>query len=66
MFGYRSPVAMGGGFGGLSSPKQSSKAPILNMKHYKSMEFLLIFRMPSLLHKRKAWRLSGGSSGLQV
>jgi len=41
IWGCTSTIAMGG-FGGLSPPKQSSKhPPNENMKHYKSMEFLL-------------------------
>jgi len=48
-----SPFATGGGLVGLF-PQTKLQAPShCNMKHYKSVEFLSIFRMSTPLHKRK-------------
>jgi len=43
---FAQPVATGG-FGGLSPPNKAPSIPNWNMKHYKSVEFLSIFRMSS-------------------
>ena len=51
-----SPVATGGGFGGLSSPNQSTKQPLnWNMRHYKSPENLKNLQCQAPLRKRKAF-----------
>ena len=60
-----SPVATGGvgALVGLAPPEQSSKPPNWNMKHYKSVEFLSIFRMSSSPNKRKAPLLKLSNDG---
>ena len=65
-----------GGFWGLSPPKQNSKPPNWNTKHYKSVDFLSIFGMSSPprtnanLPRRNAnpscWKLSGDGSGCKI
>jgi len=60
---------------GLAPPKQSSKPPNWNMKHYKSEEFLSNFNIMPPLHERKApprkrnppyWRFSCDGSAFDA
>jgi len=60
-----------GGFGGLSPTTKAPSPPNWNMKHYKSVEFLLSLNVKPPVHKRQAlplkpkaryWRLSGDGS----
>jgi len=63
-----------GDFWGFIPHKQSSNPPNWNMKHYKLVEFLSIFRVSRPPHKPKAppekrkapyWKLSGDCSELK-
>jgi len=70
-----SPVAMGGGFGGLSPETKLQDTPNWNAKHYKFVEFCQIWlsspppctniKLPRTNVKPPYWRLSGDGSGLE-
>jgi len=50
---YRTSPVSTGGFGGLSPPKQSSKTPKWNMKHYQLVDFFSNLNVKPSLHERK-------------
>ena len=56
-----------GGFGGLSCPNKGLSPPNWNVKHYKSVEVLSIFRMTSPHPQNRKgslyWKLSGDGCG---
>jgi len=58
-----SPVAAGG-FGGLNPPKQSTKPPNRNMKHYKSVEILSNYQYPK--SKYETLQISGDFVKLSI
>ena len=69
-----SPVATGG-FWGFNPPNKALSPPKWNMKHYKQIEILSIFRVSSPPHKPKAppqkckapyWKLSGDGSVVNI
>jgi len=61
-----SPVATGGrGFSGLNPPNKAPSPPNWNVKHYKLVEFLSIFRIsspPALTQSSPHWKISSDGS----